>query len=379
LLDLQAAHWRKPRKRTEPPRSFGNSIVPSYFVGGPKIEVTPVPNAKKLPSPMPIAQDLLWGGWSALAAGAAVELDLFTTIHRGKTTAAEIAAEAKTHEPSTRRLLDAMVALKYLTRRKDRYGLTPATATFLVRSSDLYMEGAAKFASDHLMGWPELAQAVRTGAPVTTDEPGARGEFFAMLVRCIFPPGYVAATAAVNSLDRATRARIRKILDIAGGAGAWSIPFVQAIKGARATVLDLPQVIPVASEYTVKFGVADRFDYMESDLHQVDLDDGGYDLITLGHVIHTEGRQDGVKLIERCFRALADRGMLLIGEFVPNNDRSGPAIPVLFGLNMMLHTPVGDVFTMQDYREWLRRAGFRAAIKTIRTPLAVSPLILARK
>jgi ubiquinone/menaquinone biosynthesis C-methylase UbiE len=198
-----------------------------------------------------------------------------------------------------------------------------------------------------------------------------------MLVRCIFPPGYVAATAAVNSLDRATRARIRKILDIAGGAGAWSIPFVQAIKGARATVLDLPQVIPVAREYTVKFGVADRFDYMESDLHQVDLDDGGYDLITLGHVIHTEGRQDGVKLIERCFRALADRGMLLIGEFVPNNDRSGPAIPVLFGLNMMLHTPVGDVFTMQDYREWLRRAGFRAAIKTIRTPLAVSPLILA--
>jgi hypothetical protein len=128
------------------------------------------------------------------------------------------------------------------------------------------MEGAGKFASGHLMGWLELAQAVRTGAPVTTDEPGARGEFFAMLVRCIFPPGY----AAVNSLDRVTRARIRKILDIAGGAGAWSIPFVQAIKGTRATLLDLPQVTPVAREYTVNFGVADRFDYIEGDLHRVD-------------------------------------------------------------------------------------------------------------
>jgi hypothetical protein len=30
----------------------------------------------------------------------------------------EIAAEVNTHEPSTRRLLDAMVALKYLTRKK---------------------------------------------------------------------------------------------------------------------------------------------------------------------------------------------------------------------------------------------------------------------
>ena len=337
-----------------------------------------MPNAKTLPSPMPIAQDLLWGGWSALAAGAAVELDLFTIIHRGKTTAAEIAAEAQTHESSTRRLLDAMVALKYLTRKKDRYGLAPASATYLVRSSDLYMEGAGKFASGHLMGWPELAQAVRTGAPVTTDEPGARGEFFAMLVRCIFPSGYAAATAAVNSLDRVPRARIRKILDIAGGTGAWSIPFVQAIKGARATLLDLPQVIPVAREYTVKFGVADRFDYIEGDLHQVDLDDGGYDLITLGHVIHSEGREDGVKLIERCFRALAERGMLLIGEFVPNDDRTGPPIAMLFGLNMLLHTPVGDVFTMKEYREWLKGAGFRS-IKTIRTPSAVSPLILARK
>jgi len=199
-----------------------------------------------------------------------------------------------------------------------------------------------------------------------------------MLVRCIFPPGYVAATAAVNSLDHAARARIRKILDVAGGAAAWSIPFVQAIAGARATVLDLPQVTPVAHEYAAKFGVGDRFEYMEGDLHQVEFDEGGYDLITLGHVIHSEGREDGVKLIERCFRALAARGMLLIGEFVPNDDRTGPPTAMLFGLNMLLHTPVGDVFTMKDYREWLKRAGFRT-IKTIRTPSAVSPLILARK
>jgi hypothetical protein len=119
------------------------------------------------------------------------------------------------------------------------------------------------------MGWSELAQAVRTGAPVITDEPGARGEFFSMLVRCIFPPGYATATEAVNSLDRATRARIRKILDIGGGAAAWSIPFVEAIRSARAMVLDLPQVTLVAREYAAKFGVADRSGYIEGDLHQV--------------------------------------------------------------------------------------------------------------
>lgn len=68
---------------------------------------------------------------------------------------------------------------------------------------------------------------------------------------------YAAATVAVNSLDRTARRRIREILDVAGGAAAWSIPFLQAIAGARATLLDLPQVTPVAREYASKFGVAD--------------------------------------------------------------------------------------------------------------------------
>ena len=93
------------------------------------------------------------------------------------------------------------------------------------------MEGGGKFASGHLMGWSELAQAVRTGAPVITDEPGARGEFFSMLVRCIFPPGYATATEAVNSLDRATRARIRKILRYRGRRGRM----VDSVRGGVRT------------------------------------------------------------------------------------------------------------------------------------------------
>lgn len=70
--------------------------------------------------------------------------------------------------------------------------------------------------------------------------------------------------------------------------------------------------------------------------------------------------------------------MLLIAEFIPNDERTGPSLPLLFGLNMMLHSSVGNVFTMKDYRGWLKAAGFKT-IKAIRTPAAPSPLILASK
>jgi len=54
-----------------------------------------------------------------------------------------------------------------LKRRKERYELAFATAMILVRSSDLFMDRARKHASGHLIGWPELARAVKTGAPLS--------------------------------------------------------------------------------------------------------------------------------------------------------------------------------------------------------------------
>lgn len=69
--------------------------------------------------------------------------------------------------------------------------------------------------------------------------------------------------------------------------------------------------------------------------------------------------------------------MLLIAEFVANDDRSGAEIALLFGLNMLLGTEAGDVYTMREYREWLKQAGFRK-VTTIAAS-HVSPLILATR
>jgi 3-hydroxy-5-methyl-1-naphthoate 3-O-methyltransferase len=140
----------------------------------------------------------------------------------------------------------------------------------------------------------------------------------------------------------------------------------------------MPQVTPVTRQYAEKFGVAAQYDYIDGDLHTVDFGKERYDLIILGHIVHGEGRERGQRLLARCADALRERGMLLIAEFIPNDDRSGPPLPMLFGLNMMVHVPEGDVFTMKEYRAWLKAAGFRN-VKTIRTPSAPSPLLLATK
>jgi SAM-dependent methyltransferase len=332
----------------------------------------------RFPSPMMAANDLLWGGWSTFIVAAAVELDVFSSIASGATTAREIASKSNADEFALRRVLDSLAALKYLNRKGDRYSLSPQSAAFLVRGSELYMEGIDQFAKSQMMGWFQLAETVKSGRPVVPPgDDAARTTFFSILVKCIFPLGFVAAKAAVAAISPARRARIKRILDVGAGAAPWSIPFAQTIRGAHVTVLDLAPVSRITREYTARFGVGDRYDYLEGDLREVDFG-RGYDLITLGHIIHGEGRDSGRRLIERSAEALADRGLLLIAEFIPKDDRTGPASAMLFGINMLLHTADGDVFTMKEYREWLKAAGFKT-IRTIRTPAAPSSLILAEK
>ncbi len=335
---------------------------------------------KKFPSGVPVAKELIFAGWTTCTVAAAMDLDVFTFIAHGQTTANEIAREAHANESMMRRLLDTLVAINYLTRKGDRYALSRDAATFLVRGRELYMEGAGRFATGQMMGWFQLAEVVRSGAPLPRGggDDAERAEFFAMLVKVIFPLNFVGATAAVASLGAGAKARIKNILDVAAGAGAWSIPFVQAIRAAHVTAVDFPQVTPVARDYAARFGVQDRYEYQEGNLREMDFGTDCYDLVTLGHIIHGEGRDAGRQLLERSAKALRKRGMLLIAELVPNDDRTGPALPMLFGLNMMLHTEAGDVFTMKEYRTWLKEAGFKA-VKTIRTPAAPSPLILATK
>ena len=67
----------------------------------------------------------------------------------------------------------------------------------------------------------------------------------------------------------------------------------------------------------------------------------------------------------------------MIAEFVPDDDRRGRLLPLLFGLHMLVLTDSGDTFTFGEYQRWLSNSGF-IDVRTIAVP-APSPLILATK
>jgi len=320
----------------------------------------------------------LWAFCKSQALIAAVELGLPSHIAAGNRTAKQIATAASASERGVEHLLDALVGLGYLNKKNSGYGLEPVSRQFLVREKQLYMGDMFDITKLMMGAWTKLDTVVKDGRPVidVASEHAAK-DFFPKLVSGIFPTSFTAACAGCQAIPRNVRSRIRTILDVAAGSGAWSIPFAKAVKGARITVVDFPEVTQITRRFVEQWGVSDQYDYLEGNLRELDFGSGRYDLVILGHIIHAEGAQWGKRLLEKSYQALKDGGLLLIAEVVPNDTRTGPELPLLFGLNMLIHTAEGDVFTMREYRQWLDEAGFKK-VKTIRAP-APSPLILATK
>jgi ubiquinone/menaquinone biosynthesis C-methylase UbiE len=328
-------------------------------------------------SPAVIMEDLT-GAWRSRTLIAAVELDVFTHIAAGKRTVKEVAEAAGASPHGMACLLDALTAMRYLRKTGSRYGLPPISAAFLVPGEKAYMGAMTLPFSLTWDVWKGLTEAVRSGRSAESMNVAEKGrEFFPKLVASIFPGNFAASTAAVSRLPEKERRKIHKILDVAAGSGAWSLAFAQAIPQARVTSMDFPEMTPITRGFAEKLGVAVRYEYLEGDLRQVDFGRDAYDLVILGHIVHSEGEKHGKELLRKSYAALRPGGKLLIAEYVPNNARTGPAMPMLFGLNMLLQTEEGNVYTLCEYRAWLKAAGFRK-VTTLPVP-PPSTVILAAK
>ena len=55
---------------------------------------------------------------------------------------------------------------------------------------------------------------------------------------------------------------VSRVLDVGGGSGAYSMAFVRAKEGIRATIFDLPNVVPLTKSYIDAEGLSDKMDTM---------------------------------------------------------------------------------------------------------------------
>lgn len=303
---------------------------------------------------------------------------IFDVLDTGPKTVEEVSAETGASRRGLRAVMNALVGLNFLAKDpQERYTLTPESEMFLVSSKPSFQGGLFRHVSRQLApNWLQLYDIVRTGQPaVAVNAESEGGPFFQDFVEDLYPMNYPAAQALAQALDLQSRPSA-SVLDLAAGSGIWGITLAQQAPNVQVTAVDWPEVIPVTRRTTARMGVADRFRFVAGDLLTADFGTG-YDVATLGHILHSEGAARSQALLKKTFAALAPGGTIAIAEFLVNEDRTGPPISLIFAVNMLVNTEHGDTYSFKEIAGWLADAGFQQ-VRTFDVP-GPSPLILATK
>jgi SAM-dependent methyltransferase len=314
-----------------------------------------------------------------LIIGAAVNNKVFDTLDSGPKTIDQVSKATGASQRGLRAIVNALVGLELLKKdRQGKYSLTPESENFLVSTKAGTLAGSFPMIMRRLIPlWLKLDDIVRTGRPAESrnqEHPGT--EFFAELVENIIPMSYGSAQALGDKLRIAKAKNEVRVLDLAAGSGIWGIALAQKSPRVRVTAVDWAGMIPTTKRVTQKFGVSDRFTFIEGDISQVEFGNG-YDIATLGHILHSEGGERSRQLLKKTFRALKSGGTIAIAEWLVNDDRTGPLPPLMFAVQMLVNTEKGDTFSFNEIKSWLEEAGFKKARK-LQAP-GPSPLILATK
>ncbi len=323
--------------------------------------------------------EMTWGYAAPLILETAVRYRLFNHLDEKAKDVAELAADAGASERGLRAILDALVGFELLTKDENgNYANTPESSAFLVVGKPSYQGGVVELTSSHLLPvWLQLTEVVKTGRPVTrVNEEGPGSEFFQVLVESIFPMSYQAALLLGEALGLKEATGPVKVLDIAAGSGVWGVGLAQQSPQVTVTAIDWEGILPVTRRIAARHGLEDRFEFVAGDILETDYSEG-YQVATLGHIIHSEGEARSKELLAKVFTALAPGGTIAIAEMVPNHDRTGPLQPLLFAVNMVVSTEVGNTFSFEEMSQWMLEAGY-TNIRQLEAP-APSPLILADK
>lgn len=306
-------------------------------------------------NPVPVFQALVSYRVAAILR-AAIELDCFSAIAEGRRTAAEVSAARGGTERTIRILLDGLAASspKLLKKTGRRYGLTPLSKRYLVRTSPDYV-GSLMPLYGHRRLWESfygLPDAVRAGKSVMPSNAHTPNEpFWEDFARATAHEATHKARKMLRLLGKIPAPC--DILDVACGSGMYGATFARWIPGARLTLFDQAYVLATTRNIV---DVPAR--YLEGDLFETPFG-GPYDLVIASHVFHHFDRETCASLARKLAGALKPGGRLVVQDFIPDEARTKRVQPILFAVTMLVWTEAGDTYTSRDYRKWFSDAGLR--------------------
>jgi SAM-dependent methyltransferase len=291
---------------------------------------------------------------AARAVMTATSLGVFEALAAGPLTLQQIAERCATDRRATQQLLNAMVAMRCLRARGDRYVLPRKMRDWVLADGKYSFRDQILLHYLEWRWWEHCEQYVRTGRPLrvhqamTVEQWGVyqRG----MRSGVAFPANWIARRLRLP-------ASARTMLDIGGAHGFFSVAICRRHPRLHATILELPQAIEHAAPLLAKENMGDRVAYREGDVLTSDLGDNCFDLVLLAAVVHHFDAATNRQVMQRIARALRPGGLVAVWE-PSRQDTSGRPrqLGALMDLFFGLFSESGT-WSPAEIAGWFRDAG----------------------
>ena len=279
---------------------------------------------------------LAYGFMASKVLFTALDLDVFTRLAAGPKRLETLAADTGLAAARLEIFLGACVSLGLLVEQDGGYANAPASQTYLVRTAPSYFGDYYRYQIDRQIypAFERLAGALR----------GERAEFYRLMEdpeeARSFSRGQHAgslgpAAVLAKAVDLGGRERL---LDVGGGSGAFSITLCQRHPKLRATIIDLPGVQATAEAYTREAGVDDRVTFVPGYALETPWPQGQH-VVLLSYLLSAVSERDIDPLLARAHAALVPGGMLLLHDFMVDDDGAGPPTAALWLVNALLIDP----------------------------------------
>jgi len=283
----------------------------------------------------------------------AFELKIFTVLDKHMMTSEDVSQKVNTDARATDRLMNALCGMGLIKKVKRKFYNTDLSSKYLVEGKPEFM-GNLYHTNNLWDSWSHLTDSVIKGTSFRGDQnKEEKNDWVEAFIAAMHYRGVNQGKILSMMIDLTN---VKKMLDVGGGSAAFSIEIVKKNPAIKATVLDLPHVIPLTKKYVDIAGLSTNFDFIDGDYLTSDFS-GQYDLILLSAIVHINSYEQNKILIKKCAVALNKNGIIIINDFVMNEDRTQPVHGALFSINMLVGTASGDTYTEGEMREWFESAG----------------------
>lgn len=305
--------------------------------------------------------DIAFGFMGSKALFSALNSDVFSLLSEKTLLPSEVAEGSNLDTERATTLLTALTALGLVRRDGDGFTNSPAAEAFLVKGKKYDFGDYLRFQIDRQM-YPFMTQLNDALEGTLEEEQVASYEEWfsdAQEAELYSQSQHAGSLGPGRSLAKLVDlSSVRKLLDIGGGTGAFSISLCKAYPGLGSTILDFPNVAEVGKGFIESEGLENRITYQPGNALK-DTWPAQADAVLMSYLFSGVPGASIPGLVRKSMDTLTPGGIYMVHDFMVDESREGPKLAALWQLQHTAFNPEAKSITSTYVSGLMEAAGFK--------------------